>query len=723
MIDVTVAGLREVAGTELYRRNAFRVTGLPTDADRRAVRRRQQQVLTALQVGADLDLGTPGGPPADLDTVRNAFDRLLGDPRRRLVDEFFWLWGTPAEAGCGCPPALHRDHDAAVRAHSAALDREPAADDRTDEESNEVEALWAEAAHAWERTLRRAACWDHVRHRIAVLDDRQLDESVIDALRDEVPLTLLKPLTDLITARPQDQGRLADRARDWPAPRAAVHDRLEEAAEPRYRAVREATDTASEMLDGGNCAGAARRVYEAVLPELEKLEEIVPGTEHRRTASAANTAAVLLNNCAGALIDLEGSRAERRVKEWLATARKLATDPRTVETIDGNRTAMDQLVAAMADIRRQVDQLVAMGRPEVAASILRDLLRRVGGAAGSAEIRRMLEELPVGSRTRFAPTPGPARGRATRPGRATLPTPYAPHTPARPRSGARKQGGLLLFAVLALIVWALLSRCDVPGDEETATLFAQAIRDNAPAGTCVATLEGWEGDKTRVPVVDCGDAHWGEVLGYPTIGEDPSAYPGDDEAASRSRFRCEELREAQGLPSDTYATAFTWPDEKSWNDGAEDVGDNYATCVVHRLDGDLPGERVSEPEREPDGVVLRMDLFGRETWANPPPGLACVQRRMGAGESPHDVPVVDCDEKHWARIVGYPVLYEPDTPYPGEDAVRAKTEKECRALAESRGLSAGHTLHMRFPDRSWWPLGPFYAVCLAVPEDGGGGAS
>jgi hypothetical protein len=703
MSDATGAALREAAGTGLYRRNAFRLTGMPTYADRRTLRRRQQQVVTALEVGADV----PGLPDADPDEVRTAFDRLLGDPRRRLVDEFFWLWGTPDAAGCRCPASLHRAHDDAVRAHHVALQAELA-----DEESiGRRDELWREAGQSWEETLRRAVCWDHVRHRIEALDDRQLDPSVVDTLRDGATVTLLKPLTDLVAARAD--ARLADHARRWPAPRAAVQDRLEEASEPLYRSVRETTKAASETLDDGDCVAAARRVYEDVLPELKKLEAVAPEKDHRRTASTANSVAVLLNNCASALIDLEGSRAEQQATRWLNTARKLATDPRTVQTVDGNKAALAEIVGAIANLRRQVDELLAMGRRDVAASILRDLLRRVGGAAGSAEIQLMLDEVTGRRGVRTAA----GSGSRSHPPFST----YEWYQPVR--RPAMKGGRWVKWAaVIAVVVvgYLFVTRCGV--SEDTVTLAGEATADNAPSGTCVAMLEDWEVGEYRreVPEADCDAPHWGEVLGQPFIAPRASGYPGDEAAASEPRFCCEELRESQGLDAELFTTAFAWPGAELWNEAGGDPTDNYATCVVHRVDGIPLQAPVSSPQQGssggPLGVMLEMDPFSRDAAANPPPGVACVQRGVGTGEVLHEVPVTACENQHWARTAGYPQLYEPGTPFPGNEAVTARAEAACAELAEEERLTDGWRQQAGTPGESRWPQGP---LRLAAPDEGG----
>ncbi|MEU0454685.1 hypothetical protein ABZ322_17030, partial [Streptomyces sp. NPDC006129] len=109
--------LRELSGPDLYRRNAFRVTGASTCAARRVLVRRRQQIATAAKAG--VAVGSADAGPEDL---RAAFD-VLDHPQRRIVDELFWLWDAP-DATCPCEPELHRQHDAAVRAHARALDGE-----------------------------------------------------------------------------------------------------------------------------------------------------------------------------------------------------------------------------------------------------------------------------------------------------------------------------------------------------------------------------------------------------------------------------------------------------------------------------------------------------------------------------------------------------------------------------------------------------------------------
>ncbi|WP_326628599.1 hypothetical protein OIE67_35150 [Nonomuraea fuscirosea] len=402
--DATVAALRDVAGADLYRRNAFRITGVSTYANRRAVRERRQRVGTALQVGADLDLGhaLPVGPGE----VRAAFDRLLDDPRRRLVDELFWLWDTD-DATCACVKSLHADHDEAVRAHCAALDRE--ADDPGPIDP-ELKRLWESAAESWQAVLRRAAFWDHVRRRVAALDDRQLDESAVDGLRQEFATALLRPITDLAGRNQRDQARLASLARRWPAPSVAIDDQLETVAAPRYEAARTGLATANDRLQEGDTALAAATVYTDVLPELRRLDIVVPRDRHRRTAGVHNDTAILLNNCAMILMEHTGPASEATARKWLTTALDLSSDSFTKDAIELNEQQVIELVDTFNRITYEAESLKAGYGPAVADRFLLELRQQAAGTPGEAMIDKLRRDLGT-DRGGYAAVAAPRRRR------------------------------------------------------------------------------------------------------------------------------------------------------------------------------------------------------------------------------------------------------------------------------------------------------------------------
>lgn len=702
MTDPTRSALVEIATPALYRRNAFRITGLPTDADRRTVRQRQQRVNTMLEIGADIDLGRED--PVDPREVARAFDLILGDPRRRLVDELFWWWDTPG-ATCGCPQAVHRAHDAAVRAHSAALDRELAGGDLADAERAAIDKLWSEAGRRWHKEVRRLEFWNHVRHRIRELDDKQLDESVIEVLRDQIAIVLLKPLIQLAATPGDEQTRLADHARNWPAPQAVATDLLEEAAEPMYRAVHADVMKASERLRAGAVRDAASMVYRQIMPTIRRLDVLVPPATHRRTATLRNDVAILLNNCATTLIEDVGPRADRFGHKWLRKARNLASDPHTVAMIDKNAATLTDIVTAFATITERVDELVAIGRPDLAKRMLRSFRREMADAPGVGEIDRMIENL--GGRV-----PSSRRGGYERPTFRT-----------------RRIGRFfdaLGDAIPAWAFWVVIALGAYwyffTGDEEPVpvSVFSDVVASNAPVGTCVATREGWQGDKARVPSVPCDQEHWGQIVGYVELGSAPSPYPGDEVVQQQTMFRCASQQGRHGPRSPEYTTDHVRPDVQRWNTGGE-TSENYATCVLHRVDDKpLPERSLVDADREATDYVVTASMFSWDIGTNVPVG-SCVESRQSYERDLSKVSFSACDRPHWGEVLGYPVLYEPNTPWPGDAAVHAAADAACQKIAADRGLGPAYRVHVTWPGSSWWTNAPAkrkYAVCTASTTDG-----
>jgi hypothetical protein len=555
-INATAAGLREVAGRQLYRSNAFRIAGLPTDADRKTVRQRQRQVVPALEAGVDVDLGHR--LPVGLEEVRAAFDRLLNDPHRRLVDELFWLWGS-SNADCGCTAAVHDNHDAAVRAHSAALDLDAKGEDLTDEELDEAERLWSTAGKMWGKVLSRAAFWDHVRARITALDERQLDESVIDVLREQVPLTLLKPLIELATETSDESGWLADQARHWPAvPQHVIGEQLEQAAAPFYDAARNATNKAATTLYDGQPEQAASAVYQEVVPQLRRLEELVPHHRHRRTARARDDAALMLNNCATVLIERIGPRSQQQASKWLGTARDLASDSHALQTIDANKATLDEMVTAFEMIEKRVSELVALHHHDLAREMLLDVKLQMQGGVGTAEIDRMLAELG---------------GRQSRVG-----GPVTANRVITANIGRRRAALVLLLAAIAGVVYLFWSN-----GADAATSFSERIEENAPAGQCIATRDGWNGDqyKAEVPVVDCDQPHWAEIFGYPELYQPTSPQPGDDAVAQTA---CRRAATERALPAGYRVIAY--------QPGKDSTESTRAVCLASRADDQTFSGRI-----------------------------------------------------------------------------------------------------------------------------------
>ncbi|WP_028927091.1 hypothetical protein [Pseudonocardia acaciae] len=125
----------------------------------------------------------------------------------------------------------------------------------------------------------------------------------------------------------------------------------------------------------------------------------------------------------------------------------------------------------------------------------------------------------------------------------------------------------------------------------SAQLWAARAGDNAPAGTCIATEDSWNANKYTVLTADCDQPHWGEVLGYPTLGATPSPNPGDAQVLAVAKRECGRLRQQHRVPG-KYSVVFLRPHGDAWNTGTKQT-ENYATCVVHGTDDRSMTTKVS----------------------------------------------------------------------------------------------------------------------------------
>ncbi len=176
------AYLLELAGPEMYSRNAFRLTGLATHADARAIREQRQRLTTRAATGDERAVAAL----AAIDELR--------DERHRLAHEIFGVWHGERQNSCGCPVSVHVTHTVAVRVHADALRHERSGTPRS------ADPLWDEAADAWRKLLRHAAFWDHLRYRIEQLGDRRMTDATVAEIREVLPTALAKPIVRLAVA-------------------------------------------------------------------------------------------------------------------------------------------------------------------------------------------------------------------------------------------------------------------------------------------------------------------------------------------------------------------------------------------------------------------------------------------------------------------------------------------------------------------------------------------
>jgi hypothetical protein len=225
---------------DIYRLNAFRVTGLQVDATPREVARHLEKSEILQKFGKPIAVHGPMrlDPPPDGDALREAKQRL-NDPQRRIVDEFFWFW--PDQLGEGKTDSALQAlavgdaqgattiwirnendlseanvamHNLAVLSHAWALDLEYkgstvglSADEKRLRESH-----WPRAYARWKALAQHSAFWDRLAARIRGLDDPRLTTDVATEMKTALPSTLLS-INAQLAVRAAEKGEASEAQR------------------------------------------------------------------------------------------------------------------------------------------------------------------------------------------------------------------------------------------------------------------------------------------------------------------------------------------------------------------------------------------------------------------------------------------------------------------------------------------------------------------------------
>ncbi|GEM_PF-1374666 len=207
------------AAPSLYRRNLFRVLGLPVgatprDARRLQARRQMREKLGIASPAEERDGPLPLVPPPADEVVREALDRL-GNSVERFLDEVFWFWPAPdsrggdpalralaggnedearrvwAERAAGQDPGHLARHNLAVLDHLLALDRELGAGGGAGGRQEKTFALWRDGLDRWREVVEGEPFWDALRDRVRELDDALLTTGFVRRVRAALPTALL----------------------------------------------------------------------------------------------------------------------------------------------------------------------------------------------------------------------------------------------------------------------------------------------------------------------------------------------------------------------------------------------------------------------------------------------------------------------------------------------------------------------------------------------------
>ncbi|WP_328582885.1 hypothetical protein [Streptomyces sp. NBC_00370] len=420
--------LDRISGADLYRNNAFRVTGLASDATPAQIRRAREEAVLASRLAAptrgpvhdparapdpdparDPSGATPATAPPATESVRAAYETMR-DPVARLVHELLWLWRSDEP---GRP--LSVEHDLAVRTHREAVETEEAGPYPPGSEAvRALDELWARGLAAWASVLASREFWDHAKRRITDIGDPRLTTGTVRRLRDRLPRHLASVSAEfaLRAVRTGSEGaghRLVTLLRDSPLPDDAVADALRDVVRPAERAVRTACDAAREKAradeDGAGAAG--NELLEKADEPMRTVRALL-GAEATLTGALSEELAVVLNQCA--VTHYNADHPPGLSLELLLRAAEFARDPRTRELVATNKKGVEASVGAAVptgpspDLFPYLQAMCRRGRVERAAGHLRALASAVGPR--DRTMSRQLRDLATDRRSVAAPVRG-----------------------------------------------------------------------------------------------------------------------------------------------------------------------------------------------------------------------------------------------------------------------------------------------------------------------------
>ena len=221
--------LLDAATTDLFRKNAFRITGIAVDATPREVARQADQLKMLAELGQNrhAQRGYFSIKPAPgLDEIREAVQKLK-DPEKRMVDEFFWFW--PEEVGNsqsdpamdavakgdsksaieiwtarenGEVPSIMAKHNLAVTYHIRALDWENycVKNEVEAERRQKIDNYWKGAFKRWQGLATDDRFWEIVTARIRQKNEPNLPTGFARRMRATLAQALVKINAELALA-------------------------------------------------------------------------------------------------------------------------------------------------------------------------------------------------------------------------------------------------------------------------------------------------------------------------------------------------------------------------------------------------------------------------------------------------------------------------------------------------------------------------------------------
>ena len=311
-MEVKSEVLLRAAGPDLFRLNAFRVTGLAVDATPSQITRQVEKLRLAQKFGGT-SLRVRGAfaldPPPDADQLRAALQRLH-DPEVRLVDEFFWFWPHDLDAANAdeALTALAQGsenraaeiwarmeseqsvskvsmHNLAVMAQLRVLDLEQALQSGAlDAKDATARAeMWRAAFRRWKVLLSNEAFWSRLTARIQALDDPRLTTGTSRRTRESLPLAMLSINAQLAlraaqAVNPAEAKRQLAVLQDSEFDQTVVNEALRSVIEPLRGRIKNMCQASAREVSADTQHGDSitRRLFEHSRPLLATIDCLLP---------------------------------------------------------------------------------------------------------------------------------------------------------------------------------------------------------------------------------------------------------------------------------------------------------------------------------------------------------------------------------------------------------------------------------------------------------------
>ncbi|MFI7664887.1 hypothetical protein [Nocardia sp. NPDC049526] len=289
-------GMRRFVGPQMYQHNSFRLADLGITASARAVRRRAEEARGDERIAEAC--------------------RQLGNPMRRVVDEFFWYW-----------PG-YEAHNRAVDAHAKALAGPAAGVD------------WAVVWLHWQEAAAEEAGWDYLRDRILQLDEPEIRPDFVDQLRRLLPALLVSVNAALFARAVEcgDDSAAADQVRV--AVRMASGDErlagteIATAIRPVLDDIRRRAAAAQDQVRGDHRRGLV--IAQQLITQAEHLARVIGKAPGRASvATLCDEIAVSARWCIAAYGNETGDASS--CAQLLTRARSLTSNSVLIRYIDKDR--------------------------------------------------------------------------------------------------------------------------------------------------------------------------------------------------------------------------------------------------------------------------------------------------------------------------------------------------------------------------------------------------